>query len=213
MIPAGAMIPAGPVSGSMSVQRIMGPLVVLTDGGARPDRPLVETVAAAVAGGARAVVLREKHRTRAERADLVDRLAPLLHDAGGVLIVASDPTLRGDGVHLAAADPLPGGANLTGRSCHSTDEVAAAAREGCSYATLSPILPSTSKPGYGPALGPAVLADLPLPTWALGGIDAGTVAACRRAGAAGVAVMGAVMRADDPAASVRALLDAWEAAA
>ena len=75
------------------------------------------------------------------------------------------------------------------------------------------MFPSPSKPGYGPPLGTEVLADLPVATFALGGVDAASVGACRRAGAAGVAVMGAVMRADDPAAVVRSLLRAWGEAA
>ena len=40
-----------------------------------------------------------------------------------------------------------------------------------------------------------------VPVLALGGIDAQNAAAMRNAGAHGVAVMGAVMRADDPGAA------------
>lgn len=226
--PAGASgaVASGAVGG---VVASLGPLLVLTDAAARPGRALAETVAAALAGGARAVVLREKDRPRAERARLVEQLGPLVAGAGAVLLVASDPTIGGDGVHLAAADPFvadpfvavvagpsagaSGGTRLVGRSCHSRADVARAAGEGCAYATLSPVFESPSKPGYGPPLGPEALADLPVPTFALGGVDAASVAACRRGGAAGVAVMGAVMRAEDPAVVVRSLLRAWEEAA
>jgi thiamine-phosphate pyrophosphorylase len=45
---------------------------------------------------------------------------------------------------------------------------------------------------------------------ALGGVDsAEKAAACATAGAAGVAVLGAVMRADDPTRVVRALVDGF----
>ncbi|GAA0970329.1 Thiamine-phosphate synthase [Nocardioides aquaticus] len=47
-----------------------------------------------------------------------------------------------------------------------------------------------------------------VPVYALGGIDATNAADFRTAGADGVAVMGAVMRADDPAAVVEQLLGA-----
>jgi thiamine-phosphate pyrophosphorylase len=201
------------VSGQRRLGPALPPLVVLTDGPARPGRPLPETVSAAVAGGARAVLVREKHLPRSERADLIDQLRPLLGAVGGVLIVASDATLPGDGVHLAADDPLPDAGQVFGRSCHSRADVAASAREGCSWATLSPVYPSASKPGYGPPLGPAALTGLPLPTWALGGVSEATAGACRRAGASGIAVMGEIMRADDPAARVAGLLTAWERAA
>ena len=90
-------------------------------------------------------------------------------------------------------------AGLVGRSCHDGGEVAAAAAEGAHYATLSPVFASRSKPGYGPPLGlPALAQPFAIPVYALGGVDTPERAyACVDAGAAGVAVMGAVMR--DPA--------------
>ena len=184
------------------------PLFVLTDR-LQAARPLVEVVAAAVDGGARAVVLREKDLPRAERARLADRLRAILADAGGILVVASDSTIRADGVHLAAGDAFPAARPvLVGRSCHDATELEAAAGEGCDWATLSPIFASMSKPGYGPALRTSALRKAPLPLYALGGVDVRHAGACVAAGAAGVAVMGAVMAANDPAAVVAALLRA-----
>ena len=189
------------------------PLLVLTDGAATGGRPLVEVVAAALEGGARAVLLREKHLPRSERAELAAEIGRLLAAIGGVLLVASDGSLPADGLHLAAGEPLPSPPPpLTGRSCHSRAEVEMAAREGCDYATLSPIFPTPSKPGYGPPLGPDVLDGLPLPVLALGGVDEKNAPACMKAGAAGVAVMGAVMRAPDPSTVVAHLVDELEVA-
>jgi len=86
----------------------------------------------------------------------------------------------------------------------------AAERAGADYVTLSPIFITASKPGYGPALGPAILSRarrvLKIPVMALGGVDARTIADCLSAGAAGGAVMGPVMRSEDPAATVRDLI-------
>jgi thiamine-phosphate diphosphorylase len=176
-------------------------------------------VRAAVRGGARAVVLREKDLDRTERVQLARALHPLLADAGGALLGASDPTLCPAGVHLAAGDPMPdwGGrpAPVVGRSCHDGAALRRAAAERCTYATLSPVFPTASKPGYGPPLGPARLSSLlpaGLPVYALGGVLPPDVGACRQAGATGVAVMGAVMGAEDPTAAVAALLRAWHAA-
>ena len=72
---------------------------------------------------------------------------------------------------------------------------------------------SASKPGYGPALGVPGLAQLVArtgkPLLALGGVTSpADAAACVAAGAAGVAVMGAVMRARDPAELVAGLVAA-----
>ena len=203
------------------------PLLVLTDRrrAAAAGRSLTATVAAAVDGGARAVILREKDLPRARRAGLAHRLRAVLAPVDGVLIAASDPTLPADGVHLAATDPPyadppyagPLAGLLVGRSCHSPAELARARALRCAYATLSPVAPTSSKPGYGPALGVQGLAALvrgtALPVYALGGVTAALVPGCRDAGAAGVAVMGAVMGAADPALAVADLLAAWCATA
>lgn len=188
-------------------------LLILTDRH-QTTRPLVDVVRAAVDGGARAVVLREKDLPRAARAHLADQLRPILSEAGAILVVASDATIPADGVHLAARDHLPvNRPPLVGRSCHDPAGLQATAEEGFDWATLSPIFPSSSKPGYGPALGAAALAGSPLPVYALGGVAVERAAACVAAGAAGVAVMGAVMRATDPAAVVANLLRALDSKA
>lgn len=171
---------------------------------------LVDVVRAAVDGGARLVVLREKDLPSDERAALADALRAALAPAGGRLVVAGPDPLGGDAVHLAAGGPYPPPRlALVGRSCHDGAELARLSTED--YATVSPVYPSPSKPGYGPPLGPAGLAGLiarsPVPVVALGGVGTPRQAAeCVAAGAAGVAVMGAVMRAADPAATVAGLV-------
>lgn len=185
--------------------------------------PLAATVAAAVDAGARAVVLRDKDLPDGERAALAAELRALLDPVGGLLVVAG-PAPRGaemaisaqrGAVHLAAGDPFPDPRPvLVGRSCHSAAEVAGARDEGCDWVFVSPFAATASKPGYGPALGPAGLAALVPggpPAYALGGVRPDDVRACLAAGAHGVAVMGPLMR--DPqlaAAYVAALTDALE---
>lgn len=198
-------------------------LLLLTDRRRCRDvgRSLRDTVAAAVDAGLAAepcgrVVLREKDLSRSQRARIGASLAKLLPP--GHLVVASDPYLSADlgaGVHLATADRWPADPpRPLGRSCHGGAELAAATAAGADYATLSPMWPTPSKPGYGPPLRPgglaAALAAVPAhpPVYALGGVTAGRVAVCRAAGAAGVAVLGAVMGAADPARAVRDLLRA-----
>jgi thiamine-phosphate diphosphorylase len=177
-------------------------LLVLTD--RTQCTSVTAAVVAAVEHGARAVVLREKDLSPDERAALAASLRSVLKPVGGLLIAAGG--LAGtsqasfvDGVHLAAADPVPAfRPAILGRSCHDRAELALATGEGCDYVTVSPVFPSPSKPGYGPPLGPSGLASLawvagPL-VYALGGVTPDRVAACRSAGAHGIAVMGAVMR-------------------
>jgi thiamine-phosphate pyrophosphorylase len=114
------------------------------------------------------------------------------------------------GKNIEAARRALGPGALLGASCHSLEEATAAAAAGAGYVTLSPVFESASKPGYGPALGAAGLgamaARLRIPVVALGGIAAGNAGACLQAGAAGIAVMGAVMAAADPGTAARELL-------
>jgi thiamine-phosphate pyrophosphorylase len=186
-----------------------GGLVLLTDRRLAAG-PLPAVVRDAVDGGAGWVVLRERDLRYAERRALADALRELLPP--GRLIVAGTDPLGGGAVHLAATDPLPRGplaGRLIGRSCHHAGEVAGLKIED--YVTLSPVFRSGTKPGYGPPLTPAGAARLapPVPWLALGGIDSPSrVRECVAAGAAGLAVLGAVMRASDPAATAAALVAA-----
>ncbi|WP_229073936.1 thiamine phosphate synthase [Actinoplanes sp. DH11] len=179
-------------------------LVVLTDRRSAA-RPLTEVVAAAIRGGAAWVILREKDLPYGERAALAAELRSLLPP--GRLIVAGPDPLGGTAVHLAAADPVPSGVPLVGRSWHGHEELS-----GVDYVTVSPVFPTASKPGYGPPLSAAGAAALgaPVPWLALGGVDSAVRARdCGRAGANGIAVMGAVMRAADPEAVTRELAEAF----
>lgn len=183
-------------------------LMVVTDR-RQARRPLPEVIRAAVAGGARWVLLREKDLPRAERMVLAETLREILAAVGGTLVVAGPDPLGGAAVHLASAGPYPPPElPLVGRSCHDPAELRRLSTED--YVTLSPVYPSPSKPGYGPPLHPVGLARLvrrtPVPVLALGGVGSpDQVAACLAAGAAGVAVMGRVMRAHDPAEVVARL--------
>ena len=200
---------SGTSAGRVTATAALGPLLVLTDR-SQCSRPLVDVVRAAVDGGARTVVLREKDLPPAERAALADDLRPALAAVDGTLVLAGT-ALPGDAVHLAATDEVPEPRPaLLGRSCHDRAAVDAAAAEGCDWVTVSPVRLTASKPGYGPALGTAGLAALTdgPPAYALGGLTAADARPCLDAGAVGLAVMGAVMRADRPDRVVGDLLEA-----
>lgn len=126
-----------------------------------------------------------------------------------------------DGVHLgfdalgpAAARALLGPGALVGVSCHGADEVAQARRAGADYAQLAPIFDPLSKPRERAALGLEALraaAAAGIPVLAQGGLDAATAPLALAAGAAGIAVTGAILLAPDPgeaAAALRRALDA-----
>jgi thiamine-phosphate pyrophosphorylase len=179
-------------------------VLLLTDRSQLPlGRSLVATVAAAVGAGVDRVVLRELDLADEQRAALAaDLLA-----AGATVIAAHRPLPGCAAVQLSASSSGSAGAGF-GRSCHSRADLERAAAEGAAYATLGPYAATASKPGHGPPVDPTAYADPPLPTYALGGVTPHNAAAAVVAGASGVAVMGAVMRAADPAATAAALLAA-----
>ena len=209
------------------MRALPSPLLAVTDRHGHP-RPLAETVQAVLDGGGRWIWFRDRDLEADARLRLGARVAERVRAANGVLTVGGDVALAralgADGVHLgggsgpeaiAAARATLGAAALIGVSAHAPREAAAAARAGADYVTLSPIFTTTSKPGYGPALGPEGIAaarTVGLPIVALGGVGPEVIGACRAAVAAGFAVMGGPMRALDPADATRALLTAWGAA-
>jgi len=197
------------------------PALVITDRH-QARVPLAQIAAQLFAGGCRWLSLREKDLSAAERISLLRQLIALGRPSLAYVIVHDDVAGAAEagaaGVHLPAsgnvakARRLLGSSALIGRSAHSVDEVARAAADGADYVTLSPIYATSSKPGYGPALGHAALGGAwRVPVVALGGIDASNARECLVAGAAGVAVMGGAMRAPDPQAFMAALLRAMDA--
>jgi thiamine-phosphate pyrophosphorylase len=182
-------------------------------------RPLEELAEAVFAGGCRWFSLREKDLPPAERYALLRALVVLGGRWGATVTVHEDidaaVTAGAAGVHLpssgspeAARSQLPDA--LIGASAHSADEASALLRAGADYVTISPVFLTDSKPGYGPAVGldglAGVVAKVPGPIIALGGVTAQSAALCLSAGARGVAVMGEVMRATDPRTVVEAIL-------
>jgi thiamine-phosphate pyrophosphorylase len=203
------------------------PVLLITDR-RQARRPLAEVVAAALDGGGRWVSVREKDLPAPEQVALARAIVRLAEPFAACVLLHGEPRLAKRagcaGVHLPAGGDVGAARALLGPgawvsiSSHGIEEALAAAKARADAITLSPIFASASKPGYGPALGLERLAEVaaasPIPVIALGGIeDAAGVRACLAAGAAAVAVMGAAMRAADPAGLLARLVEATGAAA
>jgi thiamine-phosphate pyrophosphorylase len=193
-------------------------LLLITDRH-QAERPLEQVIEAAVDAGARWVWLRDNDLAPDERRALAERLRAITRRQGAALSIGRDTELAAaigaDGVHLqssaavATARQRLGIRAFIGVSTHALREVEEAAAAGADYVTLSPIYGTASKPGYGPPLGPQMLASAAkcgIPVLALGGITTDRIAECRASGAAGVAVMGSVMRAARPGDVVEELV-------
>jgi thiamine-phosphate pyrophosphorylase len=194
------------------------PFLVISDR-SQARHPLPVIAEAAFRAGCRWLSLREKDLPPAERQELLRAMVALGGTYGATVTVHGDVRAAAmvgtGGVHLPAGGDLTRARQclphrLIGVSAHSPTEAAAQIAAGADYVTLSPIFLTASKPGYGPAVGLDALGEAARltrgPVIALGGIDETNIGACLAAGARGIAVMGEVMRAADPEATVRALV-------
>jgi thiamine-phosphate pyrophosphorylase len=100
---------------------------------------------------------------------------------------------------------------LVGVSTHTLDQARKAALEGANYIGAGPTFPSKTKsfdkfPGL--ELLRAIAAEIRLPTFAIGGINAGNLSEVLATGVTRVAISGAVVNSADPASAARALSSA-----
>ncbi len=194
-------------------------LHVLTD--TRAGRDTMTIVQAALSAGARLVQVRAKDCTDRELHDLAGRVAQACRAAGATCVVDDrlDIALAvgADGTHLgahdlplAAARRVAGPHHLIGGTAREPVLGALLVAEGASYLGVGPAYATTTKSGLPDAIGPegvaAVAASVAVPVIAIGGVTLDRVPALVAAGAHGIAVVGAVSDAADPAAATRALL-------
>lgn len=186
-----------------------------------PGRSLVETVAAALAGGVRAVQLREKDLAAAELYPLARELRTLTTRYGARLLINDrlDVALAvgADGVHLgghslpvAVVRKILGPDKLLGVSAHRPEEVTAAQRDGADFVTFGPVFFTPSKAAYGEPVGLGRLQEAcrasTLPVFALGGVTQERLPELLAAGSHGVALIAAILVAADPAAAAAGIL-------
>lgn len=187
---------------------------------------ITEIVAQAVAGGANAVQLREKHLGRTALVEIGLDVREVLARRALFFVngdVDAAIALRASGIHLQEGRPSVadvrarvGDAVLISRAVHSVEDAVLAEREGADVVQLGTIFETASKPGVKP-LGlegvRAAAEAMSIPLIAVGGITAGNAAGVVRAGAAGVAVIGAIFDAHDPRAAAEELYSAIATAA
>jgi thiamine-phosphate pyrophosphorylase len=204
----------------------MRPVLCLVTDRHLASAPLEETVERAVAGGVDWVQVRERDLEGAPLLALVDALRAAARRGAGGRPVRVVVNRRADvawaagveGVHLGwdalpsdRARALLGAGAWIGVSAHAPEDVQEAARAGASYAHLAPVFAPISKPTTRPPLGLEALARAAgagIPVLAQGGIEAANAASAVCAGAAGVAVTGAILGSPDPEAAARALRQA-----
>ncbi|WP_316671065.1 thiamine phosphate synthase [uncultured Propionibacterium sp.] len=196
---------------------------------ASAGRSVLETVVAAVDGGATCVQLRAKGadggpflRQVLEVCEAVGGLVPVIvNDRVDVFLAARADGAAVAGVHVGQSDlpvgvvrELIGGDAFLGLSARTADEVRAAAVGGaCDHLGIGPVHTTATKTdipdGVGVAEVARVAALVELPAVAIGGVKTVDMAPLASAGLAGGAVVSAICCAPDPRAAAAELLAAW----
>ncbi|HXY37830.1 MAG TPA: thiamine phosphate synthase [Planctomycetaceae bacterium] len=178
-------------------------------------------VRSALAGGVDVVQLREKEMPERRLLALGRRVREWAREAGALFVVNDRPDLAvasdADGVHVGQ-DELPvkearaivGPHRLVGVSTHTIEQARQAVLDGADYLGIGPVFPSATKSFdslAGLELVREVAAEISLPWFAIGGINAENISEVVRAGAQRIAVSNAILGAEDPASAAQTLAD------
>jgi thiamine-phosphate pyrophosphorylase len=196
-------------------------LYIILDPSVSPARPLLEVLTAAAEAGA--ALFQYRNKTASMKEAYMEALT--LRQAAakaGVLFIVNDRcdlalAVDADGVHLGQGDlPLDlarkvmGPNKLIGISTHNLDQVREATAGKPDYLGFGPIFKPGSKQDHDPVVGLEGLCAMrgvsPLPVFAIGGIQIDQVGAVMKAGADGVAVISAILKAADIREAVRKFL-------
>jgi thiamine-phosphate pyrophosphorylase len=195
-------------------------LYLVTDLALAAGRPLDEIVRGAIEGGVTMVQYRDKRSgtramiegARAALAVAREAGCPLLINDRVDVALATDA----DGVHLgqedmsvAAARSLLGPRRILGATADGPVQAAEAERAGADYIGCNAVFPTATKSDTGLPLGleglRRLVASTALPVVAIGGVNRSNAADLLDAGAAGLAVVSAIMGATDPRLAAREL--------
>jgi thiamine-phosphate pyrophosphorylase len=203
-------------------------LYLCTDRALSLGRPIGEAISAAAAGGVTMVQLREKDASSREFYEIALELRALTRRLGIPLVINDrlDIALAvgAEGIHLGQSDlPLKKARQLAGRdifigiSAGTAEEALAAERDGADYLGAGPVYPTGSKADAGESIGVKGLADIcaavRIPVVGIGGLKAEKAGELLGAGAAGAAVISAILSRPDIEAAARTLREALDRAA
>lgn len=194
-------------------------LCLVTDRPLARGRNIVDIVAAAVKGGVTMVQLREKEAQSREFLELARALKAILKPLGVPLVINDrvDIALAVDaeGVHVGQTD-LPvaivrqmiGPDKIIGLSASRREYVLASDTAIADYLGIGPVYAQTTKPNanskpHGPEGFRELRALTSKPVMAIGGLKPDNSAAVIAAGADGLAIVSAIVSAEDPHAEAR----------
>jgi len=174
--------------------------------------PLPVAVQLALKGGVRAVQVREKDLPVRDLLAIAQELRRITRESNAKLFINDHVdvavAVEADGVQLShqsmppeAVRKIVGEKMLIGVSTHSLAEAMNAEEAGADLITLGPIFVTPSKMQYGEPLGVEVIGivkkHIRIPVFGLGGIRNTNIAQVMQAGADGIAMISAILAADD----------------
>ena len=181
----------------------------------------------ALAGGCRWIQLRMKEATEEEVEKEAIRVQDLCRQYGATFIiddhVALAKKLHADGVHLGKKDmPIAEARKLLGKdfiiggTANTFEDVQMHYAAGADYIGCGPFRFTTTKKNLSPVLGLEGYrnivsrmkeAGINLPIVAIGGIAFEDIPAIMQTGVSGIALSGSILRADDPIAETRRIIN------
>ena len=196
-------------------------LYLVSDRTQTRGRDLLWVLEQALASGVKAVQLREKDLGGKELFQLAEQLRRLCERYDAALFIndrvdialavdAAGVQLGGASLPIAASRSLLGPRKLIGASIHSLAEGHQVEQSGADFVLFGPLYFTPSKANFGAPQGLAALAQvvemLSLPVYAIGGITADNLLSVRGLGVRGVALISAIISADDPRAAAQTIL-------
>ena len=181
----------------------------------------------ALEGGCKWIQLRMKEAPLEEVEEVALRLKPLCKEYEAIFLlddhVELAKKLEVDGVHLGKKDmPIDearrilGEGFIIGGTANTFEDVLQHYRAGADYLGIGPFRFTTTKKNLSPVLGldgyrsilaEMLKADIHLPVVAIGGITYDDIPDVLATGVNGVALSGTILRADDPVAETRRILE------
>ena len=198
-------------------------LYLVTDSGGFAEEEFLARVEAALQGGVTLLQIREKDRTTREYISLGEKVHALARRYGVPLLVDDrvDVALAigAEGVHLGQKD-LPvsiarrilGEGKIIGATAKTPDQAKEACEQGADYLGTGAIYPTTTHVETkitSPETLDAICRAVPVPVNAIGGLTKDNLGILKGIPIAGICVVSAIMKAEDPKKAAEELLAAF----
>ena len=196
-------------------------LYLVTDRNQTGGRDLLRILEQALDGGVKAIQLREKDLSGGDLFSLAERSHKLCQAYRAALFIndrvdvalavdAAGVQLSKSSLPLVTTRALLGPQKIIGISTHSLQEAKEAKQNGADFILFGPVYFTASKAAYGAPQGLAslktIVDNISLPVYAIGGIKAENIKSTKDCGVRGVALISAIVSADNPKEATQTIL-------